>query len=171
MTSIVTRSSVLALKKEVTEGTPVKPTASTDYIAQQDDFTMEPSFDVLENAELKSSIAKSKSILGAENPSASLSHYLRGSGVAGQKPNYGFLLEACLGAVAAASTEYPTVSSSTVTTIKVNTGIGANFQRGQALLIKDPVNGYRKQSTIDIIDATAEQHALAFVETIKQIKP
>lgn len=37
--------------------------------------------------------------------------------------------------------------------------------------IMDPVNGYRKQSAIDIIDATAEQHALAFVETIKQIKP
>lgn len=37
--------------------------------------------------------------------------------------------------------------------------------------IMDPVNGYRKQSAIDIIDATAEQHARAFVETIKQIKP
>lgn len=37
--------------------------------------------------------------------------------------------------------------------------------------IMDPVSGYRKQSAIDIIDATAEQHALAFVETIKQIKP
>ncbi len=37
--------------------------------------------------------------------------------------------------------------------------------------IVDPVNGYRKQSAIDIIDATAEQHARAFVETIKQIKP
>lgn len=37
--------------------------------------------------------------------------------------------------------------------------------------IMDPVNGYRKQSAIDIIDATAEQHARALVETIKQIKP
>ena len=37
--------------------------------------------------------------------------------------------------------------------------------------IMDPVNGYRKQSAADIIDATAEQHAMAFVETIKQIKP
>lgn len=37
--------------------------------------------------------------------------------------------------------------------------------------IMDPVNGYRKQSAADIIDATAEQHARAFVETIKQIKP
>ena len=32
--------------------------------------------------------------------------------------------------------------------------------------IMDPVSGYRKQSAVDIIDATAEQHARAFVETI-----
>lgn len=37
--------------------------------------------------------------------------------------------------------------------------------------ILDPASGYRKQSAIDIIDATAEQHALAFVETIGQFKP
>lgn len=35
--------------------------------------------------------------------------------------------------------------------------------------IMDPVNGYRKQSATDIIDATAEQHARAFVETIRII--
>lgn len=37
--------------------------------------------------------------------------------------------------------------------------------------IMDPVNGHLKQSAIDILDATAEQRAQAFVETIKSIKP
>lgn len=143
MASILTRSSVLALKKEVTEGTPISPTASTDYVALQGDFSMEASFDVLTNEELKASIGKAKPILGAENPKASLSHYLRSSGVAGTAPNFGPAIEACLGSVVVASTEYPTVASSTVGVIKVNTGIGANFQRGQALLIKDGTNGYR----------------------------
>lgn len=143
MTSILTRSSAVALKRETTEGTPVLPTAATDYIAIQDDFKMSPSFDVLENAELKSSIGKSEPILGAESPTASFSHYLRSSGVAGQEANFGILLETLLGAKSIASTEYPTVASSTTSVIKVNTGIGANFERGQALLIKDPVNGYR----------------------------
>lgn len=36
--------------------------------------------------------------------------------------------------------------------------------------IMDPVSGYRKQGAIDIIDATAEQHARAFVETIGELK-
>ena len=33
--------------------------------------------------------------------------------------------------------------------------------------IMDPASGYRKQSAVDIIDATAGQRALAFVETIR----
>lgn len=143
MTSINTRATVVALMKETTEGTPVLPGAGTDYIAVQDDFKMTPAFDVLDNAELKSSIGKSQPILGAENPTASFSHYLRSSGVEGQAPNYGKLLESLLGAVVVAGTQYPTVSASTTSILKVNTGIGANFQRGQACLIKDPVNGYR----------------------------
>jgi len=81
MASIQTRSSVLALVTESTEGTPVVPTLATQFVALQDDFSMEPSFDTLENAELKASIGTAKPIQGAENPSASLSHYLRASGV------------------------------------------------------------------------------------------
>jgi hypothetical protein len=41
----------------------------------------------------------------------------------------------------------------------------------QLCRIMDPVNGYSKQGAIDIIDATAEQRARAFVETIGGIKP
>ncbi len=143
MASITTRSSVLAIMEESTEGTPVIPAGATDFVALQDDFAAEPSFDVLENAELKSSIGTSKPILGAENPTVSLSHYLRASGVVATAPNYGKLLKACLGATATASTEYDTVASSTTSVIKVDTGEGATFQRGEALLIKDGTNGYR----------------------------
>lgn len=143
MASISTRSTVLSLKKETTEGTPVQPAATTDFIAVQDDLAMSPSFEVLENAELKASIGTAKPILGAEAPTVSFSHYLRSSGTVGQAPNYGPLLESCLGAVATASTEYNTVASSTTSVIKVDTGEGATFQRGEALLIKDGTNGHR----------------------------
>lgn len=143
MASIQTRSSVLALKKETTEGTPVSPTASTDYVALQSDFSAQPSIDLLENAELKASIGKAKSILGSENPQVSLSHYLRASAVEGQAPNYSLLLEASLGSVVVASTQYDTDTGSTTAILTVTTGDGANFQRGQALLIKDGTNGYR----------------------------
>jgi hypothetical protein len=143
MASIQTRNSVLAIKKETTEGTPAKPSAASDYVALQDDFAMEGGFNLLENAELKASIGTAKAIIGAEAPTASLSHYLRASGVEGQEPNYGLLLEASLGAKSVAAAEYDTVAGSTVSALKVGAGEGAQFQRGQAVLIKDAVNGYR----------------------------
>lgn len=151
MASILTRSSVVALKKETTEGTPVKPASATDYIAIQDDFELSPSFNVLENAELKASIGRAKSIIGAEAPSGSFSHYLRASGTAGVAPNYGLVLESNLGAVSIASTEYDTASSSTVTVLKVGAGEADTFERGEAVLIKDGTNGYR----IRCLDAAA----------------
>jgi hypothetical protein len=150
MASIQTRNSVLAIKKETTEGSPAKPSAASDYVALQDDFTMEGGFNLLENAELKASIGQAKSIIGAEAPTASLSHYLRASGVEGQEPNYGLLMEACLGAKAVAATEYDTVAGSTVAALKVGAGEGAQFQRGQAVLIKDAANGYRIRCVDDV---------------------
>jgi len=143
MASISTRTSALAVTVETTEGTPVAPTGASQFLAAQDDFAMSPAFDVLENAELKSSLGKGKSILGAENPSASFSHYLRHSGVEGTAPNYKELLQAAFGAEDVEATEYNTVSSSTVSVINVDTGEGAAFRRGQPLLIKDATNGYR----------------------------
>ena len=142
MTAILSRASVLAIMAESSEGTPVVPAGATSFIALQDDFTMEPAFDVLDNGELKSSIGKSQPIIGAENPKASGSHYLRASGST-TAPNYGLLIKSCLGAVSLASTEYDTVSGSAVGVINVDTGEGASFARGQGLLIKDGTNGYR----------------------------
>lgn len=142
--AIQTRNSALAIKVETTEGTPVSPTASTDYVALQDDFSMSPSFQSLDNAELKASIGKAKSLQGLEEPTASFSHYLRHSAVEGQAPNFGkTLLKAAFGTESVASTEYNTVSGSTTSVINVDTGEGATFQRGEALLIKDATNGYR----------------------------
>lgn len=143
MASIQTRNSVLAIKKETTEGEPNLPELATDYVALQDDFTMSGGFNLLENAELKASIGAGKPIIGAEAPTASFSHYLRASGVAGQEPNYGLLLEAALGDKSVATTEYDTIAGSTVGALKVGAGEGGLFERGQAVLIKDSTNGYR----------------------------
>lgn len=142
MSNIQTRNTVVALKVESTEGTPVSPTAAGDYIAAQDDFTLTPGFETLENAELTSSLGPSKPVQGLENPAGSFSHYLRNSGTVGTAPNYGDLLQAALGTEAIASTEYDTVSGSTTTVINVDSGEGAQFSRGDLLLIKDATNGF-----------------------------
>lgn len=151
MAAISTRNSVLAVKVETTEGTPVAPAAATDYVAIQENFGMQPSFNVLQNAELTPSLGKRQPILGSQKPTASGDHYVRHSGVEGQAPDYAPLLKGCIGSETAASTEYALVSSSTVSLLKFNTGIGANFQRGQGVLVKDPTNGF----SIRVIDSVS----------------
>lgn len=162
MASISTRSSVLSIKEEVTEGTPVVPTAAADYVALQDDFSMSPSTNVLNNAELKSSIAPGKPIQGSENPKASFSHYLRASGVVAQSPNYGLLMKAAFGATGTASTEYDTVVGSTTSVVNVDVGEGATFERGEALLIKDAVSSSGNYSIRCIDSIAADALTLGF---------
>lgn len=143
------RSTVLAIVPETTEGTPVSPSAATQFLAIQEDFSIDPAFDTLENAELKASLGVAKPIIGKENPSANFAHYLRHSGVEGTAPNFKELIEAAFGTEVVASTQYDTVASSTTTVVKVDTGEGAQFQRGQVLLVKDP-NGYSLRPVLSV---------------------
>jgi hypothetical protein len=154
MVAISTRASVLAVVVESTEGTPVAPSATTEYTAIQVDADMNPSFDSLQNEELRSTLAPGKNIFGFENPTFGFSHYMRNGGTAGTAVDFNDLLKAAWGAEAVASTEYDTVSSSTVSVINVDTGEGSTFQRGEALLIKDPTNGYNVRN-IDTIATDA----------------
>lgn len=144
-----TKKSVMAIVREVTEATPVAPTAGTNYLALQDGFDVSAAFDTLENAELTGSIGTAKAIQGFEAPTASLSHYIKHSGVEGQEPEMGLLLEAAFGAKAVNATEYVTLAASTVSTIK-STGAVTNFERGEALLIKDGVNGYSIRPVLSV---------------------
>jgi len=137
-----TRNSVLAIMEEVDEGTPVKPTVPTDFVALQDGADMAANIEPLENAELKASLGKSKAILGLESPTFTMSHYLRHSGVEGQAPDYNLFLKAAFGNEVIEAAEFNTIVGSTVSAVNVDAGEGPEYERGQALLVKDPVNGY-----------------------------
>lgn len=139
----ITRKSRMAIVQG-TEGSITYPTSGADFLALQDGFSVELSQETLENAELKGSIGRSKAIVGKETPSASVSHYLRHSGVEGTAPQSGYskLLKAAFGSEYVAGTEYDTIAGSTTTLIKVDTGEGANFRVGQALLIKHAAYPY-----------------------------
>lgn len=149
MTVLQTRNTIFAVTKETTEGTPVAPTAGTDYLAFQEGFTVEPSFNELANAELQSSIDMPKPALGFEEPSASLSHYLRHSGIEAQEPNFKHLLESLLGAKNVNATERVTAAASTTSIVKLTAG-GTDFARGRAILVKDGVNGYSIRNVLTV---------------------
>lgn len=137
-----TRDSVLAIKEESTEGTPVSPSAGSDYVTLQSGFSVEPSFNELSNDELRSSIGMAKNILGTEQPTASFSHYLRHGGTEGTAPDFGPVLKAAFGNENTLGSELDTVAGSTSTTVELDTNEGSNYSRGNAVLVKDNSNGY-----------------------------
>jgi len=150
MASINNKASVLAVKKEVTEGVLVNPSASTDYVALQEGFSFAPQFEELTSAELKNSIGAGETVLGSENPTASFDHYIRHSGVEGQEPDYGEILESVFGGKSVAASEYSTIAGSTTLIIKVGAGEGVNFERGQCLLVKDGLNFYSMRNVLSV---------------------
>ena len=132
----------MAIVEEVA-GLPVAPTSGSDYLAVQDGLTLTGGFEELESAELKAGLGASKSILGLENPEASLSHYVYHSGVAGTPPEMDLLIKGAFGDSSVAVTEYNIVSataggSSVAATVTLGAGEGAFFERGQAVMLKFP---------------------------------
>ena len=142
MAYIISRNSVLGVKAETTEGALIDPASDADYVKLQDDVSIAENRETLDNAELTGSIGVAKPITGLSAPTLSFSSYLKHSGVEGQAPNAGKIFKSLFGSESVAATEYDTVAASTSTVVKVDAGEGVNFARGQALLVKDPTNGY-----------------------------
>lgn len=156
MQALSNKSSVLALVEETTEGSPVKPSSGNDYVVLQDGFSFDPAFETLENAELRASIGAAKPTLGLENPTGSLNHYLRHSGVEGQKPGYAKLLKAAMGVETVFAAEETVGASATKLVLPVGAGRAAQMKRGQFLLIKDATNGFSIRPVLSVDEAEDE---------------
>lgn len=144
----VTRTQSFAIREETTEGDLIQPSAGGDFTAVREGVSVEASVDTIVSDELSSDIGQSKSFIAREVPSASIPKHFKHSGVEGQAPDYGLMIKGTLGSETVNGTEYDTIAGSTAGTtsaaavINVDTGEGAQFAEGQALLIKDVANGY-----------------------------
>lgn len=164
-----TRSTVFAVREEATEGTLIQPSAGTQFISVRQDPTFESANDVISTDELVDDIGMSENFVGKETPSGSISKYLKHSGTEGTAPDYALLVKSIMGNQTTNATQYNTVASSTAGTaavaavIKVDTGEGALFAKGQGLLIKDGTNGYsiRNVKTISSNDLTINYNLTA----------
>lgn len=141
MTTISTRNSVLGVMPEVTQNTLLAPTGVGYYVPLQDDFSMESNYDQIENLEIRASIGRAASVQGSENPSGSLSFYLKGSGTEGAAPHWSDIAKSFFGTETVEGTQRTTTTSSTVSVIK-STSAATYMGLGYGLLIKDPTNGY-----------------------------
>lgn len=142
MTVEITRASTMAIKEETTIGTLIAPSAGSEYIPLRAGDGITTEIDELESDEFINNLGATKSLAGKENVTGDHPAYVKHSGVEGQAPEVSLLYESALGPAVTNATEYDTVAASTVSVVKVDAGEGVNFLPGQALLIKDAVNGY-----------------------------
>lgn len=136
------KASVFSIKEEVTEGVYLPPASGGDYVPVRPGNTVSYEAESLDSDELLNDIGAAKSFIGKTGESGSHPAYLKHSGVEGQEPELGILWESLIGEKDIAATEYDTTSGSTVRFLRMPAAEGANFQAGQAVLIKDASNGY-----------------------------
>lgn len=147
MTAIVTRTSSVAFKEEVTQNTLISPAAG-DFVAVREGMTVSQEVEQLATDEMVNNLGNSKPYRGMQKPKGSFPKYLRHSGVEGTAPEYSVLIKSAMGTQTTNATEYDTIAGSTAGTslvrgtLVVDSGEGSNFIAGQAVLIKDTTNGY-----------------------------
>ena len=146
MVAISNRKSILTIKKESVKGE-IEASTKADATAIQDGFEMSAEFGELESEELSGSLGAAKGDIGAEAPTASLSHYMRGSGVEGEEVDFGLLLEGALGGKTAAPAVEPTTTAGSTTEVLKTAGA---FERGQAVLVKDGANGFNVRNILSV---------------------
>lgn len=142
MTVQVTRASTMAIKEETSTGSLIAPSAGSDYIPLRagDGITVE--INRLESNEFINNLGATKSYAGKENVTGEHPAYVKHSGTEGVAPEVTLLYKSALGASETAAAEYDTVAASTTSLVKVDSGEGASYSVGEALLIKDATNGY-----------------------------
>jgi len=130
------KAGTLALVKETAQGTPVRPSAASDFTAIQSDISLTPAFENLTNEELKNSIIAGKVIIGTEQGSGSFTHYFR-AGDAGNPPDYRLAIEAATGTQKLiAGSEQAVAASPTPTVRQFEVADASEYEKGDILLIQ-----------------------------------
>lgn len=142
MSAGLNRASVFSIKKETTEGVYLAPSSGVDFVPLRPGNSLNYEPEMLENDELLNDIGAAKGLIGKESVSGSHSAYLKHSGTEGVEPELGVLWESVLGSKTVNATEYDVTSGSTTAFLRMPAAEGANFEQGQAVLIKSGANGY-----------------------------
>jgi hypothetical protein len=144
------RANQFAVKKEVAAGTYIAPASGADFIPLRPGNELNFEAEQLDSDELLNDIGASKSFTGKESTSGSHSAYLKHSGVEGQEPECGVMYESVFGTKNIIATERDTVAASTTAIVKVDTGEGAEFPVGTALLVKNG-SGYEIRNVASVL--------------------
>lgn len=139
------RASTVAVKLETNYGE--DPTiASTDVIEASGTPVFNDEFEAIERDVVRNTLSVLETVRGAESVNGELAVELKGSGTPGDPPNADALLEAAIG-VKNLSVAGVTDTGSTTTSIVLETGDGAGFAVGDAVLIAGEVAWVTEKAT------------------------
>lgn len=148
----LTRSTVASFVQESSEGSYTAETAAS-FVPVREGFAFNPVLNTVETDEfVGGDIGQSKTFATFEDPAISFPIYWRHSGTEATEPEWGILMESCLGASSGPDAEITLAGGSTTTVLKV--ADTSTFEVGQGLLIKDATNGYSVRSVASIPNGT-----------------
>lgn len=164
----VSKSQVIGFIKEDTDGQLKELSAGTDFVKMRSGASLTGAVETVASDTLVAgSIGASKSYVIKQSPAGSFPMYLKHSGVEGQAPQGSIILESCMGQLITAGTEYSTSGSSSAGSAiaRASLEMGSNqeeqFQKGQAVLIKDGANNYSIRNVYNV-DSTGNQLDLSY---------
>jgi len=168
MTTYVSKSQIVGVIEETTEGVLKELSAGSQFIEVREGASIQGAVETLDSDILVAgSIGASKSYISKEAPTGSFPKYLKHSGVEGQAPQYSILLESAMGEMEVNATEYSVTTGSAAGTsaaraaLKMATNQEDNFKKGQAVLIKDAANNYSIRNVYNV-DSSGNQLDLNF---------
>lgn len=150
---IAKNTTVVAVKKEVTEGTYVAPASAADYIQVLPAFEVNPQKELVEREVLTSSVGQVQPRVGLRSVSGSLPVEFKAQGAEGGDPEYGDLLESALGTKRNISSTTTTKAvGNTSSVLQIQDADISKFNAYDVLVIKEP--GAHHVCFVSAVDST-----------------
>lgn len=138
MAIATTRSRVVYLKKETTQGIAVEPTSGADAVAiLADGFDFNGEKELVERNVLTASIAQNIPRTGIKTANGSIGVEWKAHGTEGEKPETALLVESLLGSQKVVDA-VTTKAGNTASVLQIEDADIGKFQRGDLVLVKEP---------------------------------
>lgn len=151
MAFVSKKSTVVFINAEVTEGTAVDPSASSDAVGiLADGFSMDGEKELVERNILRSAIGKAIPITGIKSATASIGVEVAANETEGAAPEFDLLLKSLLGGKRSIADEVTSGASHTTSVINIADADIADFSRGDIVVVK--AAGAYHMSPISAVD-------------------
>jgi hypothetical protein len=156
MAYISAKTTVLYVTEEITEGTPVNPSAGNQAVSiLSDGFELNGEKELVERNNLTASIAKALPRVGIKTAAGTIGVEAKAALVAGAAPEADSFFKAALGGKRTLASTVTTGTSHATNSIKLTLGSDSNFLAGDIIMLKDSNLGYHVTPITAVVSSVA----------------